>query len=56
MAKSKNKKLQELKAKLKKAFEGCEEAGHMEADQLLLEYIGDEEVTEIFNSARKWYA
>jgi len=57
MAKSKKQKLEELKVNLKKAFdEGGEEEGHMRADRLLLDYIGDEEVSEIFDSARKWYA
>ena len=32
------------------------EAAHMEADELLLEYINDKKVTEAFNSIRKWYA
>jgi hypothetical protein len=43
---------------LKETFDGRNgaEEGHMIADDLLLNYIGDEEVTEIFTSARKWYA
>ena len=57
MAKSKKQKLEELKVNLKKAFdEADEEDGHLRADRLLLDYIGDEEVSKIFNSARKWYA
>ena len=48
--------LEELRIKLKEAFDnGDEEQGHMDADLLLLEYINDPEVSEIFSSVRKWY-
>ncbi len=37
------------------AVEDQEEA-HIWADQVLLEYIGDEEITAYFNDIDKWYA
>lgn len=33
-----------------------EEIAHSRADRLLLEYIGDEEVTAAFDAINKWYA
>jgi hypothetical protein len=32
------------------------ENGHGEADQLLLEYINDEDIASAFNDIEKWYA
>jgi len=32
------------------------ECRHSDMDELLLEYINDEEVTKIFNETEKWYA
>jgi len=32
------------------------ESAHVKADEALLEYIGDEEVTKAFDSIDKWYA
>ncbi len=32
------------------------EQGHGEADQLLLEYINDEDIASAFNDIEKWYA
>lgn len=32
------------------------ESSHLEADNLLLEYINDEAVTEAYNDIDKWYA
>ena len=32
------------------------EEGHVEADQLLLEYINDEDIASAFNDIEKWYA
>ena len=32
------------------------ESHHAEADELLLDYINDEKVTEAFNKIKKWYA
>ena len=29
---------------------------HIRADELLLEYINDQEVTDLFNKIEKWYA
>ena len=56
--------IEELRQKLMETFpEAMEEdiffgraAAHMAADQLLLEFIGDEEVTRIFDAAEKWYS
>jgi hypothetical protein len=33
----------------------CEER-HAKADDLLIEYIGDEDIKELFESIDKWYA
>jgi len=35
---------------------GDKEADHLMADTLLLEYIGDTEITEAFDAIGKWYA
>lgn len=32
------------------------DTAHIEADKLLLAYIGDEEVTKAFRAIEKWYA
>jgi hypothetical protein len=51
--------IDELKAKLMEAIEkykGDTETLHGEADELLLEYINDTEVTALYNSFEKWYA
>lgn len=32
------------------------EMGHMEADSLLLDYIGDDEIAAAYESISKWYA
>ena len=32
------------------------ESGHMIADELLLAYIADPEITQAYKSIRKWYA
>ncbi len=32
------------------------EVAHYEADQALLEFIGDEEIKKLFNSLERWYA
>lgn len=61
-------KIEELIEKLKKIKERqdrhIEQGGiygdfdddHIEADELLLEYIADTEVKEIFDSIEKWYS
>lgn len=36
--------------------DGDPQDDHMEADELLLKYIGNEEVKEAFESIEKWYA
>lgn len=47
-----------LKVLAQKTEDGLEEQDidHPEADRLLLEFIGDEEVTRLFNTIEKWYA
>lgn len=32
------------------------EEGHIEADEILLALIGDDEISEAWNDLRKWYA
>lgn len=58
-------KIEELVKKLKDLEKTCinetykwydAEKGHMEADQLLLQYINNPEVTEAFNDLEKWYS
>jgi predicted glycosyl hydrolase (DUF1957 family) len=47
----------ELLDKLKACSEnGDIEIGHVDADNALLEFINDPEITEAFNSWGKWYA
>ena len=49
----------ELIIKMKSAIdehEGDPEAVHSRLDDLLLEYIGDAEVKELFRSTTLWYA
>lgn len=45
---------------LLKQLEMCKhmetEEGHIRADELLLEYINDPEITKTFNELGKWYA
>ena len=36
--------------------EGDPEQEHVDADQILLDLIGDERISEAFNSLMKWYA
>jgi len=51
--------IDELKEKLKEivAKDGFdEETEHMDADKALLDYINDDEVSELFDSIKKWYA
>ncbi len=38
------------------AKSGDHEIAHCNADQALLNYIGDKEVSEAFNEIDKWYA
>lgn len=47
---------EELIEALKNCNTGCEEANHLNADDLLLEYIDDDRVTEAFDDINKWYA
>ena len=53
--------LELLKSKLRDIIRSQEtgdfdtEMDHVTADELLLEYINDSEVSELFNSIHKWY-
>lgn len=53
--------IDELIAKLKairnrSIADSDEETDHYEADQLLLEYIGDKKVSRAYNAIDKWYS
>ena len=48
--------IEELKEKLRDCINGGPEEGHIIADHLLLEYIDDDEVREIFTNLPKWYS
>ena len=39
-----------------KTLKGDPECDHSEADDLLLKFIGDKEITEAFENVTKWYA
>jgi hypothetical protein len=60
MASMKNEvKLAKLRADLKGIIDsGTQdpEADHSNADALLLEFINDKEVSELYNSMTRWYA
>jgi hypothetical protein len=47
---------EELVLKLKECNELGTEDGHMEADELLIEFINDPDVKKAFNDLSKWYA
>ena len=51
-------KLDKLKDKLEYIIGngGDPEGDHMNAENLLLDYINDEEVSILFNSIEKWYS
>lgn len=49
-------KKDELIAKLKEIDSSDIEKNHIEADNLLLQYINDKKVTEAFKDIYKWYA
>ena len=52
-----NTKKNELLEKLNRLSEsGDSESAHVEADSLVLEYIGDKEITEAFLKLERWYA
>lgn len=57
-----NELLEEYKAKMQDTldhFDGNEEDGHIEADELLCELLirlGFEEVIDIYNQMDKWYS
>ena len=49
----------ELIAKLKGITEECsgdQEDNHIKADNLLLKYIGDDEIADAYYAIEKWYA
>lgn len=46
----------ELIKQLKECNSGDLEADHSDADDLLLEYIDDQEIKEVFDCIDKWYA
>jgi len=48
--------IEELIHKLKLADDGDPEGTHVRQDNLLLEYINDQRVTDVFESSGKWYA
>lgn len=49
--------IKELKEKLQAINPNWdEEDNHVLADKLLLEYIWNQEITDAFNSIKKWYA
>ena len=52
------KELKEIVSDIEKAGEEYYdlEGSHIRADNLLLDYINDEEVREAFNDIDKWYA
>ena len=48
--------IKELKEKLKSINPNWDvEMNHVRADELLLEYINDPEVTQLFDNIEKWY-
>ncbi len=48
---------QELIEKLKELAKSSDtEEAHGGADQLLIDFINDEEITEAYDSIKKWYA
>lgn len=42
--------------KLKNCDSNDYEVEHLKADEILLEYINDEEIEEAYNKIHKWYA
>ena len=48
---------EELLAELEEATENLDtECAHGDADDALLEYIGDTDIAEVYNRVPKWYA
>lgn len=47
---------EELVTLLKFLDKGDHERNHLMADQALIEYINDPEVTEAYNRVKKWYS
>ena len=48
--------LREELAKLNREYGDNPETNHIKMDELLLEYIGDEQVKDLFDEKDKWYS
>lgn len=48
--------VEELIEELKKLANDDPEENHLEADELLLKFINNEEVAKAFNDIKKWYS
>lgn len=48
--------LRDALAEISQRKSGDPEGDHRQADELLLEYIGDREVERLFDLIRKWYS
>ncbi len=55
---TRKKLIEELEKIVKEQEQGKtdKESDHAEADELLLKYIGNSKVTDLFKSIEKWYA
>lgn len=42
--------------KIKEDYSHDEEVAHVRADELLLQYIDDERISQVFENIDKWYA
>ncbi len=49
-------RLRQIAAELGSGYHGNCDDDHVEADQLLLKYIDDDQVTFAFESIEKWYS
>lgn len=47
---------EELLKEFKKLRKFDTETAHFKADELLLQYINDTEITKVFDKLEKWYA
>jgi len=53
---TKQEKILEELVKLQELSKGDAEVAHGKADDLLLEYINDKQITEAFKKIERWYA
>ena len=53
---SKQKELIKELQELQRLAEGDAEAAHSKADKLLLQYIDDPQITEVYNGIKRWCA